>query len=212
MALTKQQELFCREYVARKFNATDAYMAAYPKSAWASAKAHGARLVANGNVQQRIAELTQQAAAANDVTPERVLRELAFIAFQRNSQVYRRDGTLKNPHEWDEATDATVSSVETEEVIDAADTDEEQEPQPHGGSLKRSKAKTRLLRTAKVKRWDKAKALDAFLKHFGLLKEDAPHPDREELDLSKLSDDAFTRIAELLAPFLAAGADPVLPT
>lgn len=190
MSLTRQQELFCREYIARKFNATEAYRHAYPKSAPGSAGPNSARLIANDKVQARIAELTQQAAAQEGITPAKVLRELGFIAMQRKSQIYRDDGSLKSPSEWDEATDATIASIETEEELAPDDgPDEEQEPQPHGGSLKRSRLKVKLVRTVKVKRWDKVKALELFMRHFGLLKEDAPHPDRPKIDFASLSEE-----------------------
>src|SRR4051812_28501930 len=115
MPLTAQQDLFCREYVAAKFNATDAYRRAYPKSKPAAAQTSASRLLSKAMIQARIAELTRPALATVGATAERVLRELEFVAFQRAGQLYRPDGTLKSPDEWDEATAATIAGVETEE-------------------------------------------------------------------------------------------------
>ena len=201
--LTPQQELFCREYVARKFNGADAYRAAYPKSSPKSAESSAVRLLGNAKVQERWQEIARKAAAEADVTPAMVLRELKFIAFQRKSQLYRPDGTLKCPAEWDEATDASVSAVETVEELGPAGAEETQEPQAHGGTLKRSTAKVVTVATRKVKRWDKVKALELYMKHFGLLTEDTPHPDRPPVDLSQLTTDALDRLLAAVGPLLA---------
>ena len=199
VVLTQQQELFAREYVACKFNGSEAYRRAYPKvKSDATARANAARLLANANVAARVAEIAQAAASEQEITPARALRELAFIAFQRAGSIYRPDGTLKTPDEWDEATAATISGLESEEEWGPDGSEAEQEPQPHGGTLKRNRGKLRAVRTLKVKRWDKVKALELFMKHFGLLKEDAPHPDRPKFDLSRVPDEAKRALLDLL--------------
>jgi phage terminase small subunit len=190
VALTAQQELFCRELVACKFNATEAYRRAYPKSKPAAAQTSASRLLSNAMVQARVAEIASSAAEQHGVTPARVIRELEFIAFQRNSQIYHPDGSLKAPHEWDEATDATIAGVESVEEVEYDGTALEREPQGHGGELARKRGKLVGTVVRKVKRWNKEKALELFMRHFGMLKEDAPHPDRPRFDLSKLSDEA----------------------
>jgi phage terminase small subunit len=199
VALTAPQELFCQKLVALKFNATDAYLAAYPKSSRVSARAAAARLLANASIADRVAEIAQAVGAQEGITPARVLREAGFIAFQRASSIFREDGTLKAPSEWDEATEATIAGIETEEAHDVAEAEEQQDAQPHGGSLKRKRAtKMVATRTHKVKRWDKGKALELLMRHFGMLKEDAPHPDRPKFDLSKLSDETKNALLTLL--------------
>jgi phage terminase small subunit len=62
----------------------EAYREAYPKSReWKdeSVWQRASLLSKNPNVQSRVQELTSKAAAANEVTVERVLKELARIAF-----------------------------------------------------------------------------------------------------------------------------------
>lgn len=213
MPLTPQQDHFCREYVAQRFNATAAYRLAYPKSKPGAAQTSASRLLSNAMVTERIAELAQQAAAAEGITPERVIRELGFVAFQRAGAIYREDGTLKAPCEWDEATQATIAGVETEEEFAAEG--EEQEPQPRGGTLKRTRGGVTVTRTHKVKRWDKVRALELFMKHFGLLTEDAPHPDRPTFNLAVLSDAQKRQLLVTLrlarAAGSAAGGHPLPP-
>src|SRR5262245_706854 len=114
--LTAQQDNFCREYV-KDFDQKAAYLRAYPKSKPASAESSASRLLGNAKVQERIRELVQTQAAQVGVTPGRVLRELEFIAFQRAGSIYRPDGTLKSPDEWEEATAAAIAGIETEEDV-----------------------------------------------------------------------------------------------
>lgn len=52
-------------------------------------------MMANDSIGARIAQIVQRAGAATDVTPERIVRELGFIAFQRASQPYHPDGRMK---------------------------------------------------------------------------------------------------------------------
>lgn len=46
-------------------------------------------------------------------------------------------------------------------------------------------------------------ALGLAMKHLGMLTEDAPHPDRQLVDMKALSDDALDRILAAVAPLLA---------
>ncbi len=175
MSLSAQHERFCREYVL-DLNGSAAYRRAYPKvKSEKVARTNAARLLANASVAARVRELQLAAVARSDLTADKVLRELAFVAFQRTRQVYRDDGSYKSPAEWDEATDATIASVDSEEerVVDGDD----------GHSV------TTATRVLRMKRWDKVQALKLLMQHFGLLKEDAPHPDRPKFDITKLTDE-----------------------
>lgn len=187
MALTPQQELFAREYVV-DLNGSAAYRRAYPRvKSEKVARNSASRLMANVGVMNRVRELQQAALARSDLSADRVLKELSLIAFARASQIFRADGSLKDPSEWDEATDATIAGIETDEEYVGCG--EEQEQQARGGSLRRNRGKLGMTRTHKVKRWDKLKALELLCKHFGLLKEDAPHPEAERFDLTNLTDE-----------------------
>jgi Terminase small subunit len=71
-------------------NATEAYKAVYPKHGTnAAARAHGARLVANGNISARIAEILAAGAERAEVTVEQVLRELKALGFSDIGKVVR---------------------------------------------------------------------------------------------------------------------------
>lgn len=81
--LTPRQETFAVG-LAKGLTQSDAYRKAYPASlkwrenaVWVQASA----LAANREVSIRVSELTAKAAARNEVTVERVLKELARLAF-----------------------------------------------------------------------------------------------------------------------------------
>ena len=50
------------------------------------------------------------------ITRERVLREMAKIAFSDLRDLYNEDGSLKHPHEWPEGAAGAVASMEFETV------------------------------------------------------------------------------------------------
>jgi phage terminase small subunit len=81
--LTPKQEAFATG-VASGLTQAEAYRRAYPNSlrwkdetVWARAS----ELMADGKVKGRVESLTQRAAAKNEVTVERVVREIARLAF-----------------------------------------------------------------------------------------------------------------------------------
>lgn len=83
MAMTEKQKMFADEYLI-DLNATRAYKVAYPavkKEATASAAA--ARTLRNVKVQAYISERMQERQQRTEVTQDRVIKELAAIAFAR---------------------------------------------------------------------------------------------------------------------------------
>lgn len=198
MPLTPANEQFCREYLV-DLNGSAAYRRAYPGVSEKVARSNASRLMADPGVQERIAELQRERIARSELTADRVLRELTRIAFADARTIYRPDGSLKPPHEWDDATAAAVAGVETEEQVRPTSTKEELDPGPLGGALKRTRTDSvEPVRTHKLRRWDKLRALELLCKHFGLLKEDAPHPDRPQIELSKLTDQQKLTLLTLL--------------
>ena len=78
MGLTAKQERFCREYLA-DMNATQAAI----RAGYSAKTAHsiGPRLSENVGVQKKIEALKEERARSLDITAERVLKELARLAF-----------------------------------------------------------------------------------------------------------------------------------
>lgn len=78
--LNADQKKFCLEYI-KDFNATRAYKAAYPKSSDATADTNGTRLLGTARVQAFIDAVIEERNQALKIDANRVVFELAQIAF-----------------------------------------------------------------------------------------------------------------------------------
>lgn len=145
MSLSQQQERFAIEVASGKTQA-DAYRLAYPKAAkWKDEAVYvaGAKMMANGKVSVRVAEL--QAAAADKAVDEVLLiaRENLRLAQSKISGIMHPDGRVKLPHELDPETEAAIASFKIDEY----------------GRIE-------------YKFWDKNSALERAAKILGLFKKD----------------------------------------
>lgn len=112
--MTPAQETFAAG-VAQGLTQAEAYRRAYPKSkGWRDATVwkRSSELMRNGEVLGRVSELTRQAAASNEITVERVLRELARLAFFDIRKLVNRDGAPRPLHELDDDTAAALAGLE----------------------------------------------------------------------------------------------------
>lgn len=104
-----KHERFAREYV-KDSNATQAAIrAGYSKK---TAGSQGFDLLKKPEIGARVAELTQRTLQQADITAERVMLELARLAFADERKLWDANGKLKAPHELDDDTAAAVSSME----------------------------------------------------------------------------------------------------
>jgi phage terminase small subunit len=85
-----------------------------------------------------------------DIKQERLLRELAAIAFSDIRKYYDENGRLKNIKDLDKDAAAALAGVETEELFEFIDGD-----------------KSRIGDVKKIKRWDKVKAIETINKMLG---------------------------------------------
>jgi phage terminase small subunit len=100
-ALTNRQALFIAEYL-KDFNATQAAIrAGYSKR---SAKQEGSRLLTNDDVQRIVKGKIAAQLAEVEASPERILLELARLAFANPG--------IKPVEEWTEAEQASIIGVE----------------------------------------------------------------------------------------------------
>ncbi|MEE0420026.1 MAG: terminase small subunit [Lachnospiraceae bacterium] len=144
MALTAKQKIFAEEYLV-DLNATRAYKAAYPRvKKDETAASAAARMLRNVNVAAYVEERMQERQKRTEITQDRVLEELAAIAFAR-------------------ATD--YAEVKQDRVIikDTADLTENQIKAIAG--IKEGKFGIEL------KLNDKEKALELLGRHLGMFKE-----------------------------------------
>lgn len=136
--LSPRQQRFVEEYII-DLNATQAARrAGYSQK---NAKVSGSTQLSKPNIQKAIAKATAARSQRTAITADRVVRELARIAFGDPRKLLNDDGTLKPLHELDDDTAATISSFEMTEL----------------GEAKLSKAKV----------WDKNAALDKLMRHLG---------------------------------------------
>lgn len=152
--MTDKQKLFCDEYL-KDFNATRAYKEAYPSCKKdATARVNGCKLLTNTNIAEYIEQQKELLKSKMEITQERVLKEMARIAFGDIRKLYNESGELKNIQDLDDDTAAIITSIESTEEFDGYGQDREQ-----------------IGWTKKVKTADKTKALDMLGKYFGMFKE-----------------------------------------
>lgn len=173
--LTTKQERFVEEYIV-DWNATRAATAAgySEKTAYRS----GSDLLQNPRVQEALAAALKAQQKRTQITADRVLQEVARVAFFDIRKIFNEDGTLKRVHELDDDTAAAIAAVDALEV---------------GGDGK-------LMIAKKVKAVDKGGALDKLMRHFGMYAADkVEHTGKDGAPLFQNMSDAEldARIARL---------------
>lgn len=166
MALTPKQELFVKEFLI-DLNATQAAIrCGYSKK---TAGQQGEQLLKKLEIAQAVRSAMEKRSGRLEITQDRVLLEYARIAFFDIRKLYREDGTLKAPGEWDDDSAAAVCGLEVLEEFEY------------------SRGERELIgHVKKVKTVDKKGALDSVAKHLGMFREsvgdeDAPPPTRVEI-------------------------------
>lgn len=151
--MTPKQEAFVREYLI-DLNATAAY-----KRAGYAAKGHAAesaaeRLLRNVEVQSAVSKAQRSRANRLEITADRVLQELARIAFFDPRKLLREDGTPKPLHELDDDCAAAVAGLDILEEFEGTGDE-----------------RTLVGHVKKYKIADKNVALTNAMKHLGMLRE-----------------------------------------
>ena len=93
--MTGKQKRFCEEYVANRYNATQAYVAAYGVSPEVASKI-SYRVLKNQECRDYIAELEHDIFESNMINADRIANELASIAFaDKQDLIYSPANKLK---------------------------------------------------------------------------------------------------------------------
>lgn len=111
--LTDKQKRFCDEYLIDLNGAQAAIRAGYSAD---TAKEQASRLLTNVNVQNYIQERQQEIKSSTNITQERVLQELAKIAFVDIREAFGPDNQLHDIRQLDDDTAAALASVESVEM------------------------------------------------------------------------------------------------
>jgi phage terminase small subunit len=157
--LSPLEARFIDEYLI-DLNGTKAVVRAGYKGKRTAEEAY--RILRRPHVSKALAERQQALQIKTGITQERVLREMAAIAFHDVRKLFREDGTPKAFHELDDDTAAAFAGIEIEELFEHVGTGDERRKEHVG-------------RIHKIKRWDKPKALEMLARHLGMFKaEDGP--------------------------------------
>lgn len=146
--MTPQQRAFVREYLI-DHNAYQAALRAGYSATTAHSESH--TWLDHPEIQPLVVKVAKKQADKLELTAEKVLGELAKIAFLNPKSLYNSDGKLKSIHELDDETAACIVNIEEEELFDGY------------GKDRRS-----IGRTKKIKLASKIDALDKLGKHLKL--------------------------------------------
>jgi len=152
-AAAARRETFISAFLANGHNATQAAITAgyNPKTAHSA----GQRLLSHVEVSGRLADRARDVGAAAELEAKHELREAGRLSRSDVRRIFRADGTLKDPHEWDDDTAAAIASIEVIEEYEGKGEDRKL-----SGYLK------------KVRLWDKNAALEKTIRHLGLYEKD----------------------------------------
>lgn len=155
MKLPPRQQAFVREYLLDLNGAQAAIRAGYSAR---TAKEQAARLLTNANVSAAIEKAKAARSERTEITQDRVLQEIARLAFLDPKLFYNQDGSLRSVPDMADDAAAAVTSVEIEEEYAIVDG----ERQVVG-------------RTKKLKVADKVAALTLAARHLGMLTDKLQH-------------------------------------
>ncbi len=154
--LTPKQRRFVEEYLI-DLNATQAAIrSGYSKK---TAESQGSRLLSNAKVAAAVADQMKARSNRTEITADRVLQELARIAFFDIRRLYNADGSLKKPSELDDEAAAVLAGVDVVEMQGAMGVDGD------------GNANHVPMFTKKAKVFDKGTALTLAMRHLGMLKD-----------------------------------------
>lgn len=121
--INPKQAEFVRQYLV-DLNATRAAIRAGYSAR--TAESQGARLLRNAKVSVAIQAAIEARATKTEVTAERVVRELASIAFLDPIDLFEDDGSLRLIHNMPESARRAVAGIEVTEIFDGAEGEQKQ--------------------------------------------------------------------------------------
>lgn len=153
--LTPKQESFCQVYI-KTGNATEAYRAIYncKKMLPATVNRKAKELLDNGKISARTKEIQAEYIEANELSPEKVLREWSKIGFADLREVIDEDGKLLPVKSWPDNVAGAVQAIKVRQEFIGSGEDRE------------------AVELIEVKLWPKTAALEALSKNLGLFRED----------------------------------------
>lgn len=165
--LTPRQQRFVQEYIVDNNGAAAARRAGYSPR---TAKAMAHRLLTNVYLQEAIKKATERQEIRTEITADKVLQEIAKVAFLNSKKLYDDNGNIKKLSELDDDTSAAIASVSVTDI----QTD---------GEISGKKTDAVF--------WNKLKALEMLARHFGLLvdKKEISGPGGDALEIRWMPDE-----------------------
>lgn len=160
--LTRKEAHFVAELDDPKITQRDAAIRAGFSAR--NADSIASRLVKKSQVLEAIEKKRSERLRKIGVRADRVLIEIAKVAFSDLRDLYEEDGSLKLPHKWSDEAAGAVAGVEVSEIFAGE-----------------GKDRTLIGHTKKIKVFDKVRALEILSKHLGLIG-NGRHHDEEEGD------------------------------
>ena len=165
MKLTEKQKIFVNEYLV-DLNATRAYKVAYPNvKKDDTAAVNGNRLLRNAKVKEYLNERMKEREKRTEITQDKVLEELAAIAFSNGSKYAK----VIEETVYDENGEVLLDSdgnIVKQKVVDLVLTDELSETDKKAiASIKKGR------NGIEISTCDTVRALELLGKHLGMFKE-----------------------------------------
>lgn len=113
-ASQERRAQFCEAYIANGGNATRAYMETYACKNVGTASTEGHRLLKDPQVAAAIEARRSEIRAQYQLTTERVIQEIARVAYYNPKRLVDEEGKPKSLHELDDDTAAALAAVEIE--------------------------------------------------------------------------------------------------
>lgn len=169
MALTAKQQRFVDEYLI-DLNATQAAIrAGYSEK---TANEQASRMLANVNIQQLIQNAINNRSIKTEITQERVLLEIARLAFNDPRKAFDKNGAILPIKEWPDEVAAAVSSIKINETkVDGVVVGE----------------------TKEIKFWDKGKQIELAGRHLAMFTDKITQTIKSTVDIENMPDDELLR-------------------
>lgn len=178
MELKGRRELFCREYL-KDLNGTQAALRA--GFAESDARTYASRLLAEPEIQERIAELAAGRNEKISIDAQDVLIELLRLLTTDLALAVNEDGTVKSIHDIPLDLRRAIASVEVEETFEWQDGTDEDDLVGDTQPRNRQRRRVWTGQIKKLKFWNKEKAVEMLARHLSLFNDKLNIPGLDDL-------------------------------
>lgn len=121
--LTDKEERLCREYLVNGEIQCRAFMRVYPGHSYDMARTESSKVFAKPHIKRRLKELREERNKRLEISADKVLAEIAKLAFYDPRDFFDADGRLKPIDELDPDHAAVIAGIETMHKVVGEDKD-----------------------------------------------------------------------------------------